>query len=71
MAFKSCRDTGCDVIEELTEDEGRTSFDETCRRLLGIPAADFVFKWDSGELDWDSEPHGPISLVAMLLPLWR
>jgi len=61
---KTCR------ITRLTRVEGRAIFDRTVRRALHMSSAEFLRKWNAGELrDPDSDPG--VMEVVMLLPLAR
>jgi hypothetical protein len=56
-------------FEKISADKSWTIFDQAAHRLLGIDAATFVQRWDSGSYadDTDSE----VMMVAMLRPSGR
>lgn len=52
----------------LTDEEAVGYFDKQVRSVLGISGAEFIERWDRGELDPDD--HSVLSL-SMLLPFGR
>lgn len=53
-------------MKEITKEEGRRLLEESAQRNLGISAAEFICRWEAGEL------HGRrAERVSMLLPLGR
>lgn len=57
-------------VQDLTDEEGRTLFDNAARFYLGISGDEFVGRWESGY--YDEDPDQPdIVDVAMLLPFAR
>lgn len=56
-------------VQELSREEGWKLLDEESWRLLGMPAEEFLTKWDMGELDYDDAPG--VSSVAFLIPFAR
>ena len=57
-------------IQALTDEEGRTLFDNAARFSLGISGEEFVERWDSGYYDEDPDRPDVVD-VTMLLPFAR
>jgi hypothetical protein len=57
-------------VHELSADEGRALFDRTARKLLGIPGAEFLTRWDRGDYEHEREDMA-VTKVAMLIPFAR
>jgi hypothetical protein len=59
----------------LTDEQARALFDHEARRLAGLPAEEFLAKWDAGDyrsLDIDATPEGrKIAYLALLIPFGR
>lgn len=57
---------------ELTREEGWALFDEQARKCFGMSGAEFLAKYDAGEIDVDDPAiHGNAIHMEMLLPLVR
>jgi hypothetical protein len=59
-----------DNVQDLTDEEGRTLFDNASRFYLGISGDEFVGRWESGYYDEDPDQPDVVD-VAMLLPFAR
>jgi hypothetical protein len=59
----------------LSPDEATALFDHESRRLAGMPAEEFLAKWDAGEyrgLDLDTTQEGRnIEYLVLLIPFGR
>ena len=59
----------------LSPDEAIALFDHESRRLAGMPAEEFLARWDAGEyrdLNLDATPEGrDIAYLALLIPFGR
>jgi hypothetical protein len=59
----------------LSAEQAVALFDHEARRLAGLPAEEFLAKWDAGEyrgLDVDASPEGrKIAYLALLIPFGR
>ncbi|HET7037204.1 MAG TPA: hypothetical protein VFI42_16075 [Thermomicrobiaceae bacterium] len=56
-------------LEELSAEEARRFFDGQARRYVRMSGAEFVRRWEAGEIE---EPERPeVQLLAMLLPFAR
>lgn len=55
-------------LVELTEEEGRETFDRSARFALGISGEEFLRRWDEGEWKDDIDQPGVITMYG-LLPL--
>ena len=55
----------------LTEEEGRTLFDEEAQRLLGISGEEFVRRYDAGYYDDKPDLHEEVIELHLMLPLFR
>jgi hypothetical protein len=59
----------------LPADEATALFDHETRRLTGVPAEEFLARWDAGEYrgrDLDATPEGRnIAYLALLIPFGR
>ena len=59
----------------LPLDEATAFFDHESRRLAGVPAEEFLARWDAGEYrgrDLDTTPEGRnIAYLALLIPFGR
>jgi hypothetical protein len=58
------------LVQDLTDEESRTLFDNAARFYLGISGEEFVERWDSGYYDEDPDRPDVVD-VAMLLPFAR
>jgi hypothetical protein len=56
-------------FEKINADRSWTIFDQAAHRLLGIDAATFVQRWDSGSYADDADTE--VMKVAMLRPSGR
>lgn len=56
---------------ELTREEGRALLDEHAREFLGISGAEFMRRWDAGEIDLTGPDHDEVLGVSLLLPFAR
>jgi len=55
----------------LTDEEGRSLFDETAQRLLGISGEEFLRRYDSGYYDDKPELHEEVIELHLMEPLFR
>ena len=53
---------------ELTPEEARAEFDRRARQLLGMSGAEFLRRYDAGEVDDDDDR---VAELAFLSPLGR
>ncbi len=61
-------------IREISIEEGREMLDAQTRKYLGISAAEFIERWDSGYYDDpdDRTKNGPeIMALGMFIPFTR
>lgn len=58
------------MVEIVTREQGIALFDDACRRNLGVPADEFLLRYDDGTARefWDDED---IDSMLMLLPFAR
>jgi hypothetical protein len=57
-------------VHELSPEQGRTLFDKTARKLLGISGDEFLARWDRGDYEAEQE-NMVVTKVAMLIPFAR
>jgi hypothetical protein len=58
------------LVQDLTDEESRTLFDNAARFYLGISGEECVERWDSGYYDEDPDRPDVVD-VTMLLPFAR
>jgi hypothetical protein len=51
-------------VRELDREAGQELLDEQARKYLGISGAEFLRRWEAGEIDADDDPD--VMRVAML-----
>jgi hypothetical protein len=51
-------------VRELDREAGRELLDEQARKYLGVSGAEFLRRWEAGEIDADDDPD--VMRVAML-----
>jgi hypothetical protein len=60
---------GSVTVEKITADQAWRMYDRACRRVLGMTAAEFSRRWDSGEFAGATTPE--MMEVLVLRPSGR
>jgi hypothetical protein len=56
-------------VREVSYEEGGVLFDKRARRLFGISGAEWLRRYDAGELD--NADHSKVVTMEMLIPFVR
>ena len=72
MAVKAEQATA-GALHWFTDDEARDIFNEQAQKLLGLSGAEFIRRWEAGELDTiaDDPDHPEIMQLVMLTSFGR
>ncbi len=60
---------GSVTVETITTDQAWAMFNRACKRVLGMTAAEFTNRWDSGEFRGNTTPE--MMEVLVLRPSGR